>query len=155
GGIPFVPSALLSTKSTGLEIMTWVGDLGGATGRLALDRAEATAKAKPGTPPLTVPASKYFRGDDYGGPRHLYGDVYASTLAPGPSGGIDRPAIGPPLLSPTTIADAFEAFFLGGTKGAKPALKGNACQVFLTAAGGSFVAGGSLTNQAALESAMA
>lgn len=155
GGIPFVPSGLLSTKSTGLEIMTWVGDLGGATGRLALDRADAAAKAKPGTAPRPVLASKYFAGKDYGGPSNLYGDVYAYALAPGGTGKIERPAIGPPLASPASIGEAFESFFLGGTKGTKGALKANACKTFLTAIGGSFVAGGSLTNQATLESGMA
>jgi hypothetical protein len=149
-----VSLGVMSTKSTGLEIVTWVGDLGGATGRLALDRADAAAKAKPGTAPMSVPASKYFRGVDYGGPSNLYGDVYAYAIAPSASGTLDRPAIGAPLLHPADIADAFRMFFVVGAKGAKPGLKSDACKTFLIALGGTYAAG-TLTNQAAIETMMA
>jgi hypothetical protein len=143
-----------STRSTGLEILTWVGDLGGATGRLALDRAEAAAKAKPGSKPTPVQASKYFSGLDYGGPSNLLGDIYAYALAPASASGVDRPAIGAPLLSPATVKDAFQAFFLSGSKGAKSNPKAGACRAFLAAIGGTLAAG-SLTNKAALATAMA
>jgi hypothetical protein len=146
GGVPVLPSFVLSTKSTGLEILTWVGDLGGATGRLALDRADAAAKASSGKP-VTVPASKYFTGKDYGGPSNLRGDVYAYALASSP-GPVDYPEIGPPRSSPVNIAEAFRSFFPSSSE------KSKACATFLSAIGGTF-AGGSMTNQAAVETTMA
>ncbi len=146
GGIPHVPFSSLSTKSTGLEILTWVGDLGGAAGRLALDRAKAAAT--PGASAVPIPASKYFTGVDYGGPSNLWGDVYSYALAPGLSGTLDRPAIGPPLTYPVTVADAFKTFFAAGPQRAK------ACNTFLASLGG-VMAAGSLTNQSAVQTAMA
>src|SRR5262249_725906 len=57
--------------ATGLEITTWVGDLGGAAARLALDRV---------TNPRAS-AARYFRGTGYGAPSNLEGDVAAYVIA--------------------------------------------------------------------------
>lgn len=155
-----IPIGVFSTHCTGLEIVTWAGDLGGGAARLALDRADAAAKAKPGAKPPTIPASKYFSGTDYGAPSNLYGDVYAYAVAAGTTGKLDRPSIGPPLAHPVGIADAFKMFFVTATKGAKPSLKSDACKTFLQALGGTYGTGGrgvvtTLTNQATVESLMA
>jgi hypothetical protein len=56
---------------SGLEITTWVGDLGGATARLALDRTH-DPRAR---------AERYLRGTDYGAASNLAGDI-AAYVAP-------------------------------------------------------------------------
>lgn len=57
--------------ATGVEAVTWVGDLGGAVGRLAIDRTTKSSTS----------SAKYFTGSDYGAPSNLEGDVAAAALA--------------------------------------------------------------------------
>jgi hypothetical protein len=123
---------------TGLENATWVGDLGGATGRLARDRVRA---------PKT-PASKYFtgrRGRDYGADSNLEGDVGAYNAAAGSSPSTLQPLT---VASGALIADALGDYFLSPT-----ALAPRARQ-FLEMLGGTF-SGARLTNRSSVESGMA
>jgi hypothetical protein len=129
------------TKSTELEITTWVGDLGGAAGRLALDRVQA-----PETPVLN-----YFSGPDYGTSSHLEGDVSAYCVAADPSASVREPVL---PASPTPIRDVLEQFFVSGARGATPAARANRCRKFLELLGGTF-AGMTLTNAPALRQVMA
>ena len=138
------PLGIVNTNATGLEIVTWLRDLGGGAARLALDRADAASKAMPGSTPPTIAAARYFSSTDCGAASNLYGDVFAYAMAVGSAGKPDRPAIGPPLARPSGIADAFSMFFLTATKA-------GACKVFLQALGGTF-SGPTLTNQAEIDS---
>ncbi len=88
-----------STSSTGLDITTWVGDLAGASARVALDRVKA---------PKTS-ATRYFGGTDYGATSNLEGDLGAFLLAGG-SGGIAAPLI----PAGGSVADPFKRFFVDG-----------------------------------------
>ncbi|HEX2095070.1 MAG TPA: hypothetical protein VHG28_21905 [Longimicrobiaceae bacterium] len=120
--------------ATGLELTTWVGDLGGAAARLALDRVKDPSAA----------ASKYFRGKDYGATSNLEGDVAAYLVAAKSPTRVDAPAIPPGGL----IADALESFFVKGTGRAAR------CRNFLAMLGGT-VAGGRLANHAEVRDRMA
>jgi hypothetical protein len=127
---------------TGLEAVTWAGDLGGAAARVALDRIRAPS----------TPATTYFRGTDYGGPINLEGDVAAYAVGRGPVASGEAPplAFGPGQ----TIADMIEAYLVGtGT----PATRGwdSRCRVFLEAMGGTFSSTGTLTNRGAVLSYLA
>lgn len=134
---------------TGLEAVTWAGDLGGGAARLAVERtANPTAKVL-----------KYFAGDSYGGSGNLEGDVagYAAGAATTAPGSV------PPLTIPpgTGVADALEAYLLGtpataGQGGAAAAAPGrdSRCTLFLTAMGGTFAAG-ALTNKATVQGYLA
>ena len=125
---------------TGLEISTWLGDLGGGAGMLAYHR-------------VTNPAARamsVFTGTDFGGSINLEGDVAGYVVARDTSKAPSEPA---PLLIPSggTIADALQAYLVpsGGT----PAAGGdwnNRCKIFLQMTGGSFDASGVLTNAVAL-----
>ncbi len=119
--------------ATGLEIVTWVGDLGGATGRLALDRVH--------DPKAT--ANRYFKGTDYGAASNLEGDVAAYIVASGSSSTVDAPVIAPG----GTIADALDTYFVKGTGHT------NRCQHFLELQGGIFTAG-TLSNRSTVEAGM-
>jgi hypothetical protein len=123
---------------TGLEIVTWVGDLGGAAGRLARDRASL---------PRT-PATKYFTGrtgKDYGADSNLEGDLAAYVVASGAAATALQPFT---LPAGSLIADSLAAYFLS-----PPALAARAGQ-FLRMNGATF-AGGTITNRAAIETVMA
>jgi hypothetical protein len=90
----------VSGGPTGLEAVTWVGDLGGAAARVALDRVHNAAAG----------VDRYFRGNDYGAPSNLEGDVSAHV-----AGAAALPATAAPELSlPASglIADALAAHFL-------------------------------------------
>lgn len=121
--------------ATGMESVTWAGDLGGATGRLAMDRAQRPA-ASP---------ERYFRGTDYGAPSNLEGDVAAFVIGAG------RPSRVEPLTVPAsgTIADLLQSYFLA-RRG-----HGDHYRRFLELYGGVFDAGGRLTNRANVESTFA
>lgn len=121
------------TGSTGLEITTWVGDLGGATAKLALDRIKA-----PGTP-----ASKYFRGRDYGAASNLEGDIAAYLVAT-----TSHVKVGAPEVRSGLIADALNGYFVIGIN------RRDRCRHFLTMMGG-VLSGGKLTNHADVRATMA
>jgi len=127
---------------TGLELSTWVGDLGAATGRLADDRTHTPTK----------PARAYFpgAGTDYGADSNLEGDLAATS--PGGTGvqGMVLPAGG-------TIADALQAYFGGSAAGSGSRRAAGSTRApadrarnFLTIQGGTFV-GRTLSNRATIE----
>jgi len=123
------------TGSTGLEITTWVGDLAGASARLALDRVGAA-----GTPPR-----KYFSGTDYGAPSNLEGDVAAYLVGAGSAAS----RVAPPAIPSTgLVATALENFFV------KKAGFAGRCRSFLILQGATF-AGTTLTNRTAVNTRMA
>lgn len=124
--------------ATGLEIVTWVGDLGGGAGRLARDRATA-----PSTPP-----QKYFTGRtgrDYGADSNLEGDVAGFVGASAGSATVPPPAF--TVAGGATIADALSDYFLS------PLVLATRTQQFLLMQGG-VVSGRRLTNATAVENAM-
>ena len=124
--------------ATGLEITTWVGDLGGATGQLARRRATAPA----------TPASTYFtgtRGTDYGADSNLEGDVGAYVVGSSPG------STGPGAIAVPPgggVADALTTYFIAAGATTDRATK------FLQMVGGTFT-GTTLTNRAAVEALMA
>ncbi len=123
---------------TGLEITTWVGDLGAATGRLARDRV-----SKP-----RAPARAYFPGavgTDYGADSNLEGDI-ASYLAGASSGATSLEALSVPAGG--SIADALAAYF--GATG----VPADRASRFLTMVGGTF-SGATLANRSAVEATLA
>jgi hypothetical protein len=123
---------------TGLEIATWVGDLGAATGRLARDRVS--------TPHASARA--YFPGavgTDYGADSNLEGDI-ASYLAGAGSGATSLEALSVPAGG--GIADALAAYF--GPRG----VPADRASRFLTMVGGTF-SGATLDNRSAVEATLA
>jgi hypothetical protein len=126
---------------TGVEIVTWLGDLGGGAASLALDRARS-----PNSPPLV---SRKFTGTDYGGPSNLEGDVAGFLVARGGGGAWFGVADVPFIPAGQGIADALEQYF-----GASPTAPSTAwdqrAKTFLTMYGGVFDTAGNLTNAGTL-----
>jgi len=124
-----------SFGGSGVEIVTWLGDLGGGAASLAIDRARS--------PKAPRNVSSKFTGDDYGAASNLEGDVAGFLVArtSGGSSGADVPAI-PPGKG---IADALEDYFAASPKAPSAAWDQRA-KTFLTMYGGSFDATGNLTN---------
>jgi outer membrane protein OmpA-like peptidoglycan-associated protein len=123
---------------TGLEAVTWAGDLGGAAARLALDRITTAA----------TPATTYFSasGTDYGASSNLEGDVGAYLVAtPGSP-------LSPPTIGTGLIADAFADFFV------RRAGWSMRCRSFLNQIGGITAptrGGWALLNRPAVEASIA
>jgi len=124
--------------ATGLEIVTWVGDLGGATAQLARRRLTRPS----------APASAFFTGTsgtDYGADSNLEGDIASyvtgATAGAASAGALTVPAGG-------GIADALAAYFVSSGGSAERA------KAFLQMLGGTFT-GTTLTNRAAVELTMA
>jgi hypothetical protein len=119
--------------ATGVEITTWVGDLAGASARLALDRLR-----KPNTP-----VRHYFRGTDYGASSNLEGDIAAYVAADNTGSNSVEAAVMPT----NSIADAIQAYFT-------PRVQANRYRRFLELQGGVF-SGNVLSNRSAVEAGMA
>lgn len=81
---------------TGLEICTWLGDLGGGAAMLAKDRIR-----NPGTP-----VHKRMTGSDFGGAINLEGDVAAYVAG----SGLDDVTIGAPTVPNSRVADALAQY---------------------------------------------
>ena len=118
---------------TGPEIVTWVGDLGGGTARLARARVKA-----PGTS-----ASISFMGSDYGGSINLEGDIAGYVVASGGSPTLSAPNI----PAGKRLSDALQDYLSPGTVGS--AWKDRA-KTFLAMNGGAFDVSGALTNRVTL-----
>ena len=133
GGIPTPSVPFPGFGGTGLEIVTWLGDLGGGAGSLARDRARGAA---------TTSVATKFRGVDYGGSSNLEGDVASFIVASGSKAAVVAPVI------PTGkgVADVLEAYLSPATPGGGTDWKSRAT-TFLAIYGGTFAAG-SLTNAA-------
>jgi hypothetical protein len=120
---------------TGLEISTWLGDLGGAAGMLSIRRVKDP----------TIRAVRFFRGSDFGGEVNLEGDIAAYLVAADAT--VTTKPSAPSFKAGQSIADAVEDYL--SPKGAGP--KWNArCTSFLAMLGGQFTAKGTLSNKATL-----
>ena len=115
-----------SQGGTGMAIVTWLGDLGGGAGMLAMKR---------GLDGLTTkPALDHFKGSDYGAPVNLEGDVAG--------------VVGVQIMPGQTLTGAL-ASYLSSTKGDATSRWSQRAKMMLESLGGK-VSGGTLTNQASL-----
>ena len=119
---------------TGTEVVTWLGDLGGGAGSLAVARATAP----------TANVSSRFTGTDYGAASNLEGDV-AGFLVGTASGATSVTA--PSIAAGNHVSDALQDYLSPGVPGT--AWKTRA-RNFLTLYGGTFDPSGALTNAADL-----
>jgi hypothetical protein len=124
--------AMPTQGASGVQITTWVGDLGGATARLALDRV-SNAAATP---------DRYFRGTDFGAPSNLEGDVAAYLVADAGSSVVSEPT-----FPKDSIAAAVLSYFTEIHKDVH-------YRHFLEMLGGVF-SGNTLTNRASVEQEIA
>lgn len=119
---------------TGLECVTWLGDLGGGAASLAIKRVGAPATS----------ASTVFAGSDYGGSINLEGDVAAFVVAGGGA------ALVAPTFAPgTRLSDALTAYL---SPSAPSAAWNTRVSSFLTMYNGTLDASGAVTNRSALVS---
>lgn len=137
---PFMMTSI-DMGGAGVELVTWLGDLGGGAAALAAHRVAA-----PGTS-----ASSVFTGSDYGGSINLEGDIAGFVVASGASPtAITAPTFAP---GPGRLSDALANYLSPGTPGA--AWSGRAT-TFLRMYGGTFDATTrALTNSATLTSTFA
>ncbi|MBX6334701.1 hypothetical protein IRY61_05185, partial [Candidatus Saccharibacteria bacterium] len=119
---------------TGLEIVTWLGDLGGGAANLARQRASAPSKS--------VEWVFHNNSSDYGVTDNLEGDIAAYVVASGGTAG------GVPKFS-GTVADAVNEYLKP-----KSSLWLNRARLFVTAIGGTVDRKGTVTNSAKLVSAL-
>lgn len=129
-----------SQGGTGLEISTWIGDLGGGAGMLSWRRA-----ADP-----TRNVSTVFSGSDFGGSVNLEGDVAAYLVGQDPA---DPTSTALAVPKGGTIASILQAY-LPNAKTTPSAFTGR-CKTFLGLLGGTFDASGVLNNKATLVSNLA
>jgi hypothetical protein len=124
---------------TGLDISTWLGDLGGGAGMLAFRRVSAP----------TTRAMTMYRGTDFGGPINLEGDIAGFVVARDTSTAPSGP-VGLTLAGSSTIADALASYLLPTTSGATSSEWNNRCRIFMQMKGATFDTSGALTNRATL-----
>jgi hypothetical protein len=117
---------IASQGGTGQAINTWLGDLGGGAGMLAMKRGIDGKASKP--------AIDHFKGSDYGGVVNLEGDIAG--------------VVGVQLKPGQKLADALRAYLLP-PKEDTHAQWNHRAQLMLESLGGT-CAGGKLTNEAAL-----
>jgi len=118
---------------TGTELVTWVGDLGGAAASLATRRA-----TKP------TPSAEVFSGSDYGGSINLEGDVAGSAAATSSATAVTAPNI----AAGKHLSDVLQDYL---SPTAPSAAWTTRARTFLTINGGKVDAvTGALTNRAAL-----
>jgi hypothetical protein len=125
--------------ASGLAISTWVGDLGGGAALLAKGRVAVPTK----------PATDMFVGSNFGGSINLEGDVAGYDVGRDASSPTDPAA--PVIASGKGIADALESYLIPAGAGSE---WNNRCGNFLRMVGGT-VSGATLTNRAAVVSALA
>lgn len=125
---------------TGLDISTWLGDLGGGAAMLALGRVKS--------PHLS--ALTKFVGGDFGGSSNLEGDIAGFVVALDESS-LDAPTA-PVFAAGKGVADVLEAYL-------EPAGPGKVwngrARKMLRLLGGAVDASGALTNKAAVVDAVA
>ncbi|MBJ7331217.1 MAG: hypothetical protein JHC95_15075 [Solirubrobacteraceae bacterium] len=97
----FARTHVFPEGGTGLEVVTWLGDLGGGTANLARRRAKA--------PSTSVEYVFHNATSDYGVSDNLEGDIAAYVVAAGATPG------GPPVYGNGGVADAFKAYLLPAT----------------------------------------
>ena len=88
---------ILGFGASGLELVTWTGDLGGGSARLAFDEAGG-AKGN---------VERYFRGTDYGADSNLEGDIAAYVV-----GSLGKKSLDVPTFAGGTVAGALEEYFI-------------------------------------------
>lgn len=128
---------------TGLEIVTWLGDLGGGAANLAWRRAAGGSVAR-----RSVSHVFNSNGSDYGASINLEGDVAGYLVGTRVGSGLVEPLIG----GPTGIADAFENYLPSG-RGSSARYDARA-RDFLGIMGARFN-GGAMTNRADVVSEIA
>ena len=141
-GISMPNLPMPSFGGSGVEIVTWLGDLGGGAASLAIDRARS--------PKSPNPVASKFTGTDYGAASNLEGDIAGFVVARSSAaghGGADVPSI----PAGKGIADALEDYFVTIPKTSTAAWNQRA-RTFLTIYGGTFNAAGDLTNAARVSS---
>ncbi len=124
---------------TGLDISTWLGDLGGGAAMLAYRRV-----SDPSTSAMNM-----FRGTDFGGPINLEGDVAGFVVARDTSTTPSEPA-GLTFAGSSTIADALADYLLPTTSGATSSEWNNRCRTFMQMKGATLNTSGALTNRTTL-----
>jgi hypothetical protein len=123
---------------TGLELVTWLGDLGGGAAALASRRVSA----------LSANVQSVFTGTDYGGSINLEGDIAGFVVATSGSARPTAPVV--PAFAPSRgrLSDALQDYLSPSTPG--PAWTGRST-TFLRMYGGIFdSSSNSLTNRSAL-----
>jgi Domain of unknown function (DUF4157) len=125
---------------TGTELVTWVGDLGGATAMLAIKRVAAP----------TTSASAVFTGSDYGGAINLEGDVAGSVVATASPSAVTAPS----LAAGKGLSDVLQDYLTPAAATPSTGWSQRAT-TFLTMNGGTFDASGVLTNRDAVIAAFA
>jgi hypothetical protein len=119
----------IALGGTGLELVTWLGDLGGAAAALAIKRISA-----PSTTAGTV-----FYGSSYGGSINLEGDVAGFVVANGGAAAIAAPVFAPGKRMSDALIDYLSP--------AGPSAAWNSrVASFLAMYGGTLDASGTLTN---------
>jgi hypothetical protein len=87
---------------SGTELVTWLGDLGGAAAGLSIRRV--------GTP--TTSASTVFTGTDYGGSINLEGDIAGFVVGAGSSTALTAPVI---TAGSGSLSDALTSYLMPGS----------------------------------------
>lgn len=140
-GRPVPNAPMPGFGGSGLDVVTWLGDLGGGAASLARDRAMRSP---------TTPVSSKFSGVDYGGPSNLEGDVAAYIVGRGGATSVVRPVVPPGA----DLADLLDAYLSPATTGGSADWQSRA-STFLGMFGGTFSASGSLSNEPAMISGFA
>jgi len=91
--------------STGLEMVTWIGDLGGGAGKLAWDRINS---------PNTRAKNK-FLGSHFGGPVNLEGDIAGYLIGKEDNTTFSAPDMS--LIDEDYIADAIKSYLIDNQNG--------------------------------------
>ena len=124
---------------SGLDISTWLGDLGGGAGMLAFRRASVP----------TTNAMTMFHGTDFGGSINLEGDIAGFVVARDTSITPSAPAE-LTFAGSSTIADALANFLLPTASGTTSNEWNNRCHTFMQMKGATFNSSGGLTNRMTL-----
>jgi len=134
-GRPVPNAPMVGFGGSGLDVVTWLGDLGGGAASLARDRGRGTIRS----------VSTKFTGVDYGGPSNLEGDIAAYVVASGGATAVVAPVVPPG----TGLADALDAYLSPAVSGGSPDWSSRA-RTLLTMFGGRFSGTGALTNEPAM-----
>jgi hypothetical protein len=124
---------------TGLELCTWLGDLGGGAGMLAKDRTTSPSS----------PVLNRFTGLDFGGSNNLEGNIAGYVIARDKSS--DKGPSELVIPKPKWIADILEDYLSPGSPSTEWT---DRCTVFLKMMGGEFT-GHKLSNHDALTERLA
>ena len=87
------------TQASGLELVTWAGDLGGGAARLAFDEGQGRGSV-----------ARYFSGTDFGANSNLEGDIAAYVV-----GSLGEKTLKAPHFPKGSIAGGFEEYFIAST----------------------------------------